>query len=47
MLHCQLIYFIYLFIHPFATSTALGQVNKILKQKSNVPSQTVLQDLHK
>jgi hypothetical protein len=39
--------FIYLFIHSFATSIALGQVNQGLKHKSNVPSQTILQDLHK
>jgi hypothetical protein len=39
--------FIHSFIHLFATSIALGQVKQILKHKSNVPSQTVIQDLHK
>jgi hypothetical protein len=39
--------FVYLFIHPFATSMALGQVKQVLTHKSNAPSQTILQDLHK
>jgi hypothetical protein len=32
-----------LFIHPFETSIALGQVIQVLQHKSNVPSQTILQ----
>jgi hypothetical protein len=45
--HTRLInLFIYLFIHPFATSRALEQVKQNLKQKGNVPSWTILQDLH-
>jgi hypothetical protein len=38
---------IYLFIRPFATCIALGQVKQVLKHKSIAPSQTNLQDLHK
>jgi hypothetical protein len=43
----EVIIFVYLFIHPYATSVALGQVSQVLKHKRNAPSQTVLQDLHK
>jgi hypothetical protein len=38
---------IYLFIHSFATSIALGQVKQVLKHKNNASSPTMLQDLHK